>query len=159
MSDRERAAAIPAKDIPGGGGASSYPAPFAGRMTNRDKKRLGEYFGLTNFGVNLTRLAPGGQSALMHAHGKQDELVYVVEGEPTLMTESGQSKLSPGMCVGFPAGGEAHHLVNDTERDVLYLEIGDRTPGDEVRYPRDDIRGSFAEDGSWRFTHKDGTPY
>ena len=72
-------------------------------MTRREKKRLGEHFGLKNFGVNLTRLAPGGESALMHAHSKQEELVHVLEGEPTLITESGESKLSPGMCVGFPA--------------------------------------------------------
>ena len=159
MPDHERTAPIAATDVPASAKASNYPGPFAGRMAKREKKRLGEHFGLTNFGVNLTRLAPGGESALMHAHRKQDELVYVVEGEPTLVTESGETRLSPGMCAGFPAGGEAHQLVNNTDTDVLYLEIGDRTEGDEVRYPNDDIRGTLAEGGTWRFARKDGTPY
>ena len=146
-------------DIPAGAKTTNYPEPFASRMTKREKKRLGEHFGLKNFGVNLTRLAPGGESALMHAHSRQDELVYVVDGEPTLITESGESKLSPGMCVGFPAQGEAHHLVNNTGADVFYLEIGDRTKGDEVTYPNDDIRATFAGNRSWQFVRKDGTPY
>lgn len=158
MRDRKRTSPIAAMDVPVAKRASNYPGPFAGRMAKREKKRLGEHFGLANFGVNLTRLAPGGESALMHAHSKQDELVYVVEGEPTLVTESGETRLSPGMCVGFPAGGEAHHLVNNTEADVFYLEIGDRTEGDDARYPNDDIRGTLA-DGAWRFARKDGTPY
>lgn len=158
MSDHERIEAIAATDIPGAGRVSNYPKPFASRMGKREKKRLGEHFGLKNFGVNLTRLRPGGASALMHAHSRQDELVYVLDGEPTLMTESGQSRLSPGMCVGFPAQGEAHHLVNRTDRDVVYLEIGDRTRGDEVRYPHDDIQATFVED-AWKFAHKDGTSY
>ena len=159
MSDHGRTEAIAATDIPAAGRVSNYPEPFASRMGKREKKRLGEHFGLKNFGVNLTRLAPGGESALMHAHSRQDELVYILDGEPTLMTESGQSRLSPGMCVGFPAGGEAHHLVNRTDRDVIYLEIGDRTRGDGVRYPNDDIRAAFAEDGTWQFARKDGTSY
>ena len=146
-------------DIPTAAKASNYPEPFASRMTKREKKQLGEHLGLKNFGVNLTRLAPGGQSALMHAHSRQDELVYVVDGEPTLITESGESKLSAGMCVGFPAQGEAHHLVNVTDKDVFYLEIGDRTQGDDVRYPNDDIRAALTDDGTWQFAHKDDTPY
>lgn len=158
MSDHKRTVAIAAVDVPAPARATNYPEPFASRMGKREKKKLGEHFGLRNFGVNLTRLEPGGQSALMHAHSTQDELVYILDGEPTLMTESGQSELSPGMCVGFPARGEAHHLVNRTDRDVVYLEIGDRTRGDEVRYPHDDIHGSFIE-GAWRFSRKDGTLY
>ena len=159
MRDRKRTVAIAAADIPAPTGATNYPEPFASRMGKREKKKLGEHFGLKNFGVNLTRLEPGGQSALMHAHNRQDELVYILDGAPTLVTESGQSELSPGMCVGFPAGGEAHHLVNRTNRDVVYLEIGDRTRGDEVRYPHDDIKASLNDDGTWRFVRKDGTPH
>ena len=128
-------------------------------MAKREKRPLGDLFDLRNFGVNLTRLAPGGQTALMHAHGKQDELVYVLEGHPTLVTESGETRLSPGMCAGFPAGGEAHHVVNRTDRDAVILEIGDRTGGDEARYPRDDLRAILDGDGKWRFVHKDGSPY
>ena len=89
----------------------------------RGKRALGELFGLTNFGVNLTRLAPGGQSALRHAHGKQDEFVYILEGEPTLVTNAGETPLKPGMCAGFKAGtGDAHHhvrviLTSDFQRE------------------------------------------
>lgn len=159
MTDYERTLAIAARDVPTRTKVSNYPEPFLTRMANRKKKALGEFFGLKNFGVNLTRLAPGGESALMHAHKKQDEMIYVIEGHPTLVTESGEVLLSSGMCAGFPANGEAHHLVNRSDRDVLYLEIGDRTEGDDVWYPNDDIRAALDESGTWRFTHKDGTPY
>ena len=138
---------------------SSYPEPFFTRMSQREKRPLGDLFGLKNFGVNLTRLAPGGQSALLHRHSKQDEFVYVLEGEPTLVTDIDEITLSPGMCAGFPAQGVAHQLVNRTDRDVVYLEIGDRTPGDEGTYPRDDLKASLGPDGQWIYTHKDGRPY
>jgi uncharacterized cupin superfamily protein len=127
-------------------------------MSKRQKRVLGDAFGLSNFGVNLTRLSPGGESALLHRHSKQDEFIYVVEGEPTLVTEEGEVTLSPGMCAGFPAGGMAHQLVNRTERDAVYLEVGDRTAGDEAFYPRDDLQAALV-DGRWMFTHKDGRPY
>ena len=137
---------------------SNYPEPFFSRMGRRVKRPLGDLFGLTNFGVNLTTLAPGGESALMHRHSRQDEFVYILEGVATLRTETGETELRPGMCAGFPAAGEAHHLVNRTDAPVTYLEIGDRTAGDEGSYPEDDIAAEMTPDG-WRFTHKDGTPY
>lgn len=139
--------------------ASVYPEPFFGRMAKREKRPLGELFGLTNFGVNLTRLAPGGESALLHAHSRQDEFIYILEGEPTLVTEDGEAQLRPGMCAGFAAGGATHHLVNRSDADVLYLEIGDRTPGDAPRYPDDDIAARQDAEGRWAFTHKDGRSY
>lgn len=138
---------------------STYPEPFFSRMLKREKRPLGDLFGLKNFGVNLTRLHPGGESALLHRHSKQDEFVYVVEGEPTLVTDTEEVQLSPGMCAGFPAEGIAHQLVNRTDRDVVYLEIGDRTPGDEGFYPRDDLKAAQDAGGGWVFTHKDGRPY
>ena len=138
---------------------SNYPEPYFSRMTKREKKPLGDFFGLKNFGVNLTKLVPGGESALLHSHSKQDEMIYVLEGEPTLVVESGETVLAPGMCAGFPAQGEAHHLVNRTDEDVVILEIGDRTKGDEGSYPLDDLQAVMGEDGKWRFVHKDGTPY
>jgi uncharacterized cupin superfamily protein len=139
---------------------SNYPAPFAARVAGRLKRPLGDPFGLTNFGVNLTRLAPSAMSALHHAHTKQDEFVYVLEGEPTLVTDEGETALRPGMCAGFKAGtGNGHHLVNRTDRDVVYLEVGDRTAGDSATYPDDDLASALGPDGRWRFTHKDGTPY
>ncbi|MBP1805216.1 cupin domain-containing protein [Rubellimicrobium aerolatum] len=138
---------------------SNYPEPFASRMAGREKRPLGDLFGLTNFGVNLTRLSPGGESALLHRHSRQDEFVYILDGAPTLVTDKGEVALGPGMCAGFPAGGVAHQLVNRTERDVLYLEVGDRSPGDEGSYPRDDLRAVLGPDGRWGFTRKDGTPW
>ncbi|HEY1780597.1 MAG TPA: cupin domain-containing protein [Roseiarcus sp.] len=157
--DANRPVALRAADAPARPFRTNYPEPFASRMAGRDKRPLGEVFGLTNFGVNITRLAPGGASALRHAHTKQDELVYVLEGRPTLVTDAGRTALEPGMCAGFKAGnGDAHHLVNDTVEDVVYLEIGDRSAGDAVDYPDDDL-AIVTIDGQRRSAHKDGTPY
>ena len=150
---------IVAEDVPPRVKQSNYPQPFLSSMACREKKALGDVFGLKNFGVNLTRIAPGGMSALMHSHSRQDELVYVLEGAPTLVTPSGDAQLGPGMCAGFPAGGEAHHIVNRTSGDVLILEIGDRGDGDEASYPQDDLHAAMGTDGQWSFTRKDGTPY
>jgi uncharacterized cupin superfamily protein len=128
-------------------------------MAGRLKRPLGDLFGLTNFGVNLTTLAPGAMSALRHSHSRQDEFVYILKGRPTLHTDAGKTVLEPGMCAGFKAAtGDAHHLVNETQEEVIYLEIGDRTPGDEGSYPDDDIC-AVLRDGRWIFTHKDGRPY
>jgi len=159
MSEATKPAAIHAARVPDRVVPSAYPEPFASRMAGRTKKQLGTPFGLTNFGVNLTRLAPGAMSALRHAHAVQDEFVYILEGTPTLVTDQGPTLLSPGMCAGFKAGsGDAHHLVNESKQDVVYLEIGDRTPGDSASYPDDDLLASGTA-GNWHFTHKDGTPY
>ena len=154
-----RPAAIKGLDVAPRTKSSNYPEPFFSRMSRREKRALGDVFGLRNFGVNLTRLEPGGESALLHRHSRQDEFVFILEGNPTLVTDSGETLLSPGMCAGFLAGGIAHHLVNRSDRHVLYLEIGDRTAGDEGFYPEDDLKAAQAEDGSWSFRHKDGRPY
>jgi len=139
---------------------SNYPAPFASRMQGREKRSLGDVFGLVNFGVNLTRLLPGTCSALRHAHTRQDEFIYILAGLPLLITEHGETQLCPGMCAGFRAGnGNGHQLVNRTSEEVLYLEIGDRTPGDSVIYPDDDLKAVLASNGKWQFAHKDGSPY
>ena len=128
-------------------------------MAGRRKHPLGDLFGLTNFGVNLTRLAPNAVSALRHAHTKQDEFVYVLAGTATLITNEGETLMEPGMCAGFKAGdGNAHHLVNRSRGDVVYLEIGDRTAGDSAEYPDDDLEAALVE-GGWSFTHKGGAPY
>jgi uncharacterized cupin superfamily protein len=157
--DASRPAALVAADAPARLRSSNYPEPFFSRMAKRQKRPLGDLFGLTNFGVNLTRIAPGGSSALRHAHTKQDEFVYILEGRPTLVTDAGRTALNPGMCAGFKAGtSDGHHLVNETDEDVVYLEIGDRTPGDSAIYPDDDLAAAVV-DGRWRFTRKDGTPY
>jgi uncharacterized cupin superfamily protein len=151
--------AIKAEAVPPRTKPSNYPEPFFSRMAKREKRPLGDFFRLKNFGVNLTRLAPGGESALLHRHSKQDEFVFILEGEPILVTETEEVALSPGMCAGFPANGVAHQLINRTDRDVVILEVGDRTAGDEGSYPRDDIQAVLGADGKWQFTHKDGRPY
>ena len=128
-------------------------------MAGREKRCLGDWFGLSNFGVNLTALSPGAVSALRHAHTTQDELIYILHGHPVLISDAGEMQLSPGMCAGFKAGtGNAHQLVNRTSEEVQYLEIGDRSPGDGVVYPDDDLQAVLV-DGRWQFTHKDGSRY
>jgi uncharacterized cupin superfamily protein len=138
---------------------SSYPEPFASRMRHRERRALGDHFGLKNFGVNLTRLSAGGESALLHRHSRQDEFVYVLHGEVTLVTEDGETVMRAGDCVGFPAGARAHQLVNRSNEDAVYMEVGDRGIGDDVTYPADDLQAQFGGDGKWVFRHKDGTPY
>jgi uncharacterized cupin superfamily protein len=151
---------IKALDAPPRSKPSGYPEKFRARVEGREKRPLGDLFGLSNFGVNLTRLAPGAESSVRHAHAKQDEFVYVLEGHPTLVTDAGATELSPGMCAGFKAAsGDAHHLVNRTKQDVLDLEIGDRTRGDSATYPDDDLQVVQDAQGNWRYLHKDGTPY
>ncbi len=159
MANARHPVAVVAADAPPRAKQSNYPEPFASQMAGRRKQPLGDLFGLVNFGVNLTRLAPGAMSALRHAHTRQDEFIYILDGHPTLRTDEGRTRLAPGMCAGFRAGtGNGHHLINETGDEVLYLEVGDRTPGDEGTYPDDDL-AAVAVDGKWHFAHKDGTPY
>ena len=159
MSEKSKPVAVTAAEAPARTKPSVYPEPFASRMVGREKRPLGDLFGLTNFGVNLTRLAPNAASALRHAHSKQDEFVYILQGRPTLHTDEGRTRLSPGMCAGFKAGtGNGHRLINDTGEEVVYLEVGDRTPGDEGSYPDDDLQAALVE-VKWKFVHKNGAPY
>jgi len=159
MSEESKPIAVTASEVPARVRPSVYPEPFASRMLGREKHPLGDLFGLANFGVNLTRLAPNAVSALRHAHTKQDEFVYILQGCPTLHTDEGRTQLSPGMCAGFRANtGNGHRLVNETTEEVVYLEVGDRSPGDEGSYPDDDLKALLVE-GKWKFVHKDGTPY
>jgi len=156
---RNNLSVIHASEAPLRARPSVYPPMLATRVNGREKRPLGDLFGLTNFGVNLTRLAPGAASSLRHAHSKQDEFVYILQGNPTLHTNDGKQKLSPGMCAGFKAGtGDAHSLINESSEDVVYLEVGDRAEGDGVTYPDDDLCARFV-DGAWVFSSKDGTPY
>jgi uncharacterized cupin superfamily protein len=159
LKPSQPAIAIAAASAPLRSRPSNYPEPFFSRMGRRQKRPLGDVFGLKNFGVNLTTIHPGGESALLHRHSRQDEFIYILQGEPTLVTDTQELQLSPGMCAGFPAQGIAHHLVNRTDTAVVYLEIGDRTAGDEGSYPVDDLKAVLGPDGKWQFTHKDGRPY
>jgi uncharacterized cupin superfamily protein len=135
---------------------SGYPPPYDMVCAGRGKRALGNELGLTHFGVNLTRVDPGAASALRHWHTREDEFVYVLEGELTLVTDAGEQTLGPGMAAGFPAGvSNGHQLVNRTIRPALYLEVGDRPDGDEVRYP--DVDLFIGPD--FVFRHKSGEPY
>ncbi len=138
---------------------SAYPPPFAAAVAAREKRALGDALGLSNFGVNLVRLAPGVLSSQRHWHSRQDDFVYVVEGELVLVTDAGEQTLSAGMAAGFPAGsGDGHHLINRSDEDALYLEVGDRSAGDDVDYPDIDMLRRRV-DGGPRFVRRDGTPY
>jgi uncharacterized cupin superfamily protein len=147
-------------DVPASSRKTVYPMPFAAQVEGRSKRRLGDHFGLTSFGVNLTELEPGAVSALFHHHTKQDEFVYVVSGTPTLVLGNEELVLKPGDCCGFKAGnGVGHQLINRSREKVLYLEIGDRAAGDYAEYPRDDLKFTQVETGAWILTRKDGTAY
>lgn len=155
---RDRPAGVLAASVIARAGHSQYPEPYASRLSGRIKRRLSDLFGVRNFGVNLTTLEPGGRSALHHSHSKQDEFVFILEGEAVLVTSAGETILKPGECFGFPAGGNGHHLENRGSVHTTYLEIGDRTQGDIVSYPFDDLI-AIKKETNWIFYHKDGTPY
>ncbi|MEO0866971.1 MAG: cupin domain-containing protein [Cyanobacteria bacterium J06642_11] len=139
---------------------TNYPEPFRSAVAGRSRQRLGNAVGLTNFGVNLTTLAPGAQSALRHWHSHQDEFIYVVSGELILVTDEGETCLTPGMMAGFPAGvANGHHLVNRSKANATYLEIGDRSLGDRAEYPDHDLIAIPQPEGGHCFTHRNGDPY
>lgn len=156
-SDRRPATLDPLTLTPRQG--SSYPERFKAGTAARLKRVLGDALGLSHFGVNLVQLPPGSESALRHWHSDEDEFVYILEGEATLVTDEGPQILGPGMTAGFPAGvANGHHLVNRGGETVVYLEIGDRVPGDRAAYPDDDLQCVF-EDGKHKFSNRNGEPY
>lgn len=134
---------------------SGYPEPFRQRALKRTKKRLGDAAGLCDFGVNLTRLPAGEWSSARHWHKLEDEFVYVLEGELVLVTDEGETVMKAGDCAGFPKDTpNGHHLLNRSDRDAVYLEVGSRHKGEEAFYPDIDLHMS---DAGW--AHKDGTKY
>ncbi len=136
-----------------------HPEPFRATIAAREKRGLGDATGLKNFGVNLVRLPPGTPSTLRHWHSRQDEFIYVLDGELVLVTDAGEQVLRAGMAAGFLAGvADGHVLENRTGADALYLEVGDRTPGDEVDYSDIDMSVRWI-DGEEKYVHKDGTLY
>ena len=136
-----------------------YPEPHRAVNSMRYYRRLGDHAGLKNFGVNLTRIIPQGQSSYRHAHSRQDEFIYVLEGEVVLETNEGAQTLTAGMCAGFPAGtGDAHRFVNRSARDALLLVIGDRSSDDEITYPDVDMHAVLGPDGRYKFSTKSGEP-
>jgi uncharacterized cupin superfamily protein len=138
---------------------STYPAPFRGPHQGRHRQRLGDAVGLSQFGVNRTRIDAGAQSALRHWHEEEDEFIYMLEGELVLIDDQGETVLRAGDAAGFKAGdGNGHHLVNRSGKPACYLEIGTRAAHEHVHYPDDDLVAIRDAKGS-RALHKNGEPW
>lgn len=134
-----------------------YPKPFDAPLAERVRQRLGDAGHLTDFGVNLMRLPPGNWSSQRHWHSHEDEFVYILEGELTLIEDNSETLLRAGDCAAFPKNnGNGHHLINKSNKTAIYLEVGSRHPDDVTMCSDIDMMSTNA-DG--RFTHKDGTPY
>ncbi len=139
---------------------STYPAEFQTAVAGRSRQRIGKAAGLKNFGVNLTTLQPGSQSALRHWHSAQDEFVYIVQGELVMITDDGEQQLNPGDMACFPAAkANGHHLVNRSHAPATYLEVGDKSTPDRAEYPDDDLVCVPMPDGKRQFERKDGSVY
>lgn len=138
---------------------SGYPEPYRSRVLPREKRQLGKALGLQQFGVNLTTLPPGKESSMRHWHTREEEFVYVLEGEVVLRTDAGEQVLRAGCCAGFPAGsGDGHQLVNRSDGPAVYLEVGTSDEADEVFYPDVDLLWN-APGARGRYARRDGTPY
>ncbi len=139
---------------------TGYPDPFRENVVSRSKRALSDAFGLSRYGVNLVELSPGTWSSQRHWHTHEDEFIYVISGNLTLVTDDGEQVLTPGMVAGFPAGASnGHHLINKSEKSASYLEIGDRNSEDEVFYPDIDLLYKVNDEGEHVFTNRDGVTY
>ncbi len=139
---------------------TGYPEPFRENVVARAKRALGDAFGLCRYGVNLVDLSPGTWSSQRHWHTHEDEFIYVISGQLTLITDAGEQILTPGMVAGFPAGdSDGHHLINKSDETASYLEVGDRNSQDEVFYPDIDLLYKVNDEGEHEFTNRDGVPY
>ena len=139
---------------------NGFPEPFHSRLGPHVSRELGDYFGLTAFGVAIETLPAGSQSALRHWHTKSDEFVWMLEGQLVLVTDAGESLFTPGMCVGYKAGApDGHHLINRSAEDAVFLVVGSRAPDDNVHYPDDDVKWVKTEDNRFVAARKDGTLY
>jgi len=138
--------------------STTYPAELRAIVAGRHRRALGDAGGLTQFGVNLTRIEPGSATALRHWHESEDEMVFVLEGELVLIEDEGETRLGPGDAAAFKAGvANGHHLVNRSDRDALLLEIGTRAERDRATYPDDDLAFEKDERGR-RMTRRSGEP-
>ena len=139
---------------------SVYPEPFRSRVLPREKRALGDAFGLTKIGVNHTILPPDVESSMRHWHTHEDELIFVLSGELVLRTDSGEQTLLPGMVAGFVSGnGDAHQFINRGAVPAVYLEISNRDVKDAAAYPDVDLACRRDDEGRYVFSHKDGSPY
>lgn len=153
MAEPVRALDVPART------GTIYPPPYAAALAGRAKRALGDLFGLSQFGVNLTVLAPGTASSERHWHESEDEFIFILDGEAVLIDDQGEHLLGPGMCVGFKAGvPNAHKLVNRSATPVTILEVGTRSENERAHYPEADMQ-AVKKDGKFIITHKDGSPY
>jgi uncharacterized cupin superfamily protein len=139
--------------------STNYPEPYRQAVIGRERKRLGNAVGLDQFGVNLTTLKPGAWSSQRHWHEAEDELVYMLEGEVVLCEDGGETVLRPGDAAGWKANaGNGHCLINRTQRDAVFLEIGTRSKRERVVYPDIDMRVERDASGP-RYLHESGEPY
>ncbi len=137
-----------------------YPPPLNETSKGRKKRAIGDALGLTHFGVNLVHVPPGEVSSQRHWHSEQDEFVYMLEGELTLITDAGEQSLRPGQAAGFPANkADGHCLRNDSDAHAAYLVVGDRPPGDVCSYSDIDLHGVSSDGRGIAFTRKDGSPF
>lgn len=142
--------------------ACAYPPPYDAHCKGRSKIALGDLGGLSQFGVNLTRLAPGAASAHKHWHKNEDELVYMLEGEAVLVEDNDETVMRAGDVATFKAGVEnGHMLVNRSDRDAVFLEVGARADEEVSSYtdPDVDMRMVKESGGGWTALHKNGEPY
>ncbi len=138
---------------------SIYPAPYAAMMAGRSSLRLGDAGGLTQFGVNLVTLAPGGLSSLRHWHLMEDEFVMMTQGSCIMVTDAGETVMQPGDCAAFPANsGDGHQFINRTAEPAVFLVIGSKAKREVATYSDVDLQVTI-EAGRASFTHKDGRPY
>jgi len=134
---------------------SNYPHPFDAPCSGQSCQRVARYAGLTVFGVNLTVIEPGAWSSQRHWHTHEDEFVWVLDGELTLITDTGEEILRAGDCAAFRRDDrDGHHLVNKSSRPARVLEIGNSDPQDRCTYPDIDMIADIAG-----YIHRDGTPY
>ena len=139
---------------------STYPAVFKAAVAGRARRPVGVHAGLTHYGVNIATLPPGTASGQRHWHSHEDEFVYILSGTPTLVSDAGEQVLSPGMCAGFKAGvADGHQLVNRTDRDVIYFEVGSRSSEDTVVYSDIDMILKPLGNDTFAFVHRNGEPY
>ena len=140
---------------------SSYPDPYRSRVLPREVRRLGDALGLTRIGVNLVRVLPGKESSMRHWHTREDEFVYMVEGELVLRTQGGEQLLRAGMCAGFAAGSDdGHHFINRGEQPAVYVVVSNRDPEDTAYYSDADVDLMWSPPlARGRMTRRDGTPW
>ena len=142
------------------GDGTTYPEEFADPCKPRRRWKLGDAAGLDQFGVNMLRRPAGAWSSQRHWHALEDEFIYVLEGELVLVTDAGEQVLRAGMAAGFPAGRpDGHHLINRSDRDALYPEVGTDSPKDMAVYSDIDMEMRPLPEGGHHYVHKDGTPY